>query len=59
MVTTADFSIVTLMYVWLLDWSANFKPVFDFLILYIYQTRFQDFFGYDFFDTTIKLVQMV
>ena len=60
MVTAADISIVTFMYVWLLDWSANFQPVFysffDFLYL---SNKISKFFGYGFFDTTIKFIQML
>ena len=40
MVKAANISIDTLVSVWILDWSASF---IHFLILYIFQIRFQDF----------------
>ena len=60
MVTAADFVIVTLMYVWFLDWSANFQPVFYsfFDCLYL-SNKISILFGYGFVDTTTKLIQMV
>ena len=40
MVKAANISIDTLVSVWILDWSTSF---IHFLILYIFQIRFQDF----------------